>query len=116
MRGQPRGASVSMPRYAAKTDLSQRNIVASLEQARVRVWIIGRPCDLLCQFYCARHGIWCWQPLEVKTPTKRGRPPTRYDQEQQQEFLELTNTPVVTTFEEAWTVLNTRHHLGQKPV
>ena len=98
-----------------KVDTSQNGIVKALEEAQVRVWIIGQPCDLLCQFYCARHGIWCWQTMECKTARgKAGRPRKRLDQEKQKEFIELTNTPIVTSFDEAWAVLNTRHYLGKR--
>jgi len=97
-----------------KVDTSQKEIVRALEAAQVRVWIIGKPCDLLTQFWCNRHGVFCWQPLECKTAwTRKGRPKKRSDQEKQKEFLELTNTPIVTSFDEAWAVLNTRHHLGK---
>ena len=106
---------MSLPRYAARTDTSQPEIIKALEQAKVRVWVIRLPCDLLCQFYCSRHGIWCWQTLECKTLDRRGRPRRRKDQHKQDEFLELTNTPVVTSFDEAWKILNVRHHLGPAP-
>ena len=88
----------------------------ALEAAHIRVFPIGRPCDLLVQFWCNRHGVYCWQTLECKSPDASGRPKKRNDQQKQQEFLALTNTPIVTSFDDAWQVLNTRHHLGQKPV
>lgn len=107
---------MSVYRRAAKVDSSQQDIVASLEAAHVRVWVIRQPCDLLLQFWCNRHGVFCWQPLECKTATATGR--TRSDKRQraQIEFLAATNTPIVTSFDEAWQILNTRHHLGHKPV
>lgn len=89
---------------------SQRSIIRQLTDAHIRVWTIRQPCHLLVQFYCDRHGIWCWQPLECLNTSARGRPRREKDLKTRNEFLELTNTPVVASFNEAWAVLNTRHH------
>jgi hypothetical protein len=107
---------VRIYRRAARVDISQEGIVRALRDADIRVFPIGRPCDLLVQFWCHRHGVYCWQTLECKTAGGSGKPRKRNDQEEQDKFLALTNTPIVTSFDEAWQILNTRHHLGQKPV
>ncbi len=81
-------------RYARKVDKSQAEIVEALESAGVLVYVISWPCDLLCQYRGK------WQTLEVKTPG----PPSRLrrsDMSRQNEFLDLTRTPVVSTVNEA---------------
>lgn len=90
---------MSLNRYDAKVDRSQAAIVRGLAQAGVQVFVIRTPCDLLCYLQGR------WRTLEVKTPTRRGRPPKRYDQNAQQEFLASTNTPVVTSLAEALAAL-----------
>jgi len=85
---------MGLPRYARRVDSTQADIVDALESAGVQVWVISRPCDLLT-LYRGR-----WQPLEVKTPG----PPSRLrraDQKAQQEFLDQTRTPVVSTASQA---------------
>ena len=73
---------MSMPRYAARVDGSQESIVRALEAAHIRVFPIGRPCDLLVQFWCNRHGVYCWQTLEWRKPRRHsGRPRKRNDPE-----------------------------------
>ena len=103
-------------RTVHRPDQSQRALVKALRDAGIRVWLIGRPCDLLLRFWCNRHHEFCWQTLECKTPQKSGKPRVRHDQPDQQEFLSSTDTPVATTFEAAWTVLNARHRLGRTDV
>lgn len=76
-----------------RPDATQSDIVNSLRQAGIWVWVIGQPCDLLTYF----RG--CWLPLEAK-PIKKRR---RKDQEKQDEFLKATNCPVVRSFQEAYT-------------
>ena len=100
---------MSLNRYSRRVDGSQPEIVRRLEDARIRVFVISWPCDLLLQFYCVRHRTWCWQPVECKNPDGRIR---RADQQAQNEFLDLTGTPVVTSFDEAWTALNGLHSVG----
>lgn len=92
---------MSIQRWNAKTDTVQADIVRDLEKAGVKVWVIKQPCDLLCWV----RGV--WQPLEVKTPYGKKAPKARKrkDQEKQNAFLAETNTPVVTSFEEALTAL-----------
>ncbi len=81
-------------RRARKVDANQAEIISGLEQMGVRVWIIGRPCDLLTRF----RGLWL--PLEVKSLDPHNR--NRRDQEEQKKFLEETGTPVVRTPAEAF--------------
>lgn len=83
-------------RVAAKRDVAEPGIVDALESAGALVWRLDRPCDLLTYY----HGTWL--PMEVKTG--RGKKLTVVKdkrQKQQQDFLLLTNTPVVRTPEEA---------------
>lgn len=83
---------MSMPRYAAKVDLTQRAIVEALRGAGVFVWIIGRPVDLLTYFRGS------WELLECgSSPAKL----KRKDQEEQQAFCKAFDVPVVLTPEAA---------------
>lgn len=88
---------MSINRWNAKTDKVQSDIVTKLEQVGVKVWVIKQPCDLLCWV----RGVWI--PLEVKTPYGKKAPKARKrsDQEKQNAFLAETNTPVVTSLEDA---------------
>lgn len=92
---------MSIQRWNAKTDTVQASIVKGLEAVGVKVWVIKLPCDLLCWF----RGV--WQPLEVKTPYGKKKPKARVDKRQkdQQDFLRETQTPVVTSLDEALTAL-----------
>jgi hypothetical protein len=96
-------------RYALKVDSTQATIKAGLEQAGIRVWIISEPCDLLCYFWCKKHGRSCWQPLECKPLTGKKSPKARIrtDQPEQNMFLADTQTPVVTSAMEALLALST---------
>ena len=104
---------MSIQRWNAKTDTVQSSIVEGLEKLGVRVWVIRLPCDLLCWF----RGV--WQPLEVKTPYGKKQPKARMDKRQkaQLDFLRETQTPVVTSLDEALTALGisvscTSHYSG----
>lgn len=91
------GGAVSFLRYARRKDKSQDAIVAAVRNAGWRVWIIGWPCDLLC--FKKGRGL---RTLECKTGQgKSGRARVRSDQEAQNAFCELTETPRVTTPYEA---------------
>lgn len=103
---------MSLNRFAAKVDSTQREIIRGLRAAGVKVWTIRRPVDLLLRFWCNRHHDFCWQPLEVKTPDPNGKVKYRTDRLTQNQFIEETGTPVATSFDEAWRKLNARHHLG----
>ena len=84
-----------MPRFAAKRDQSEVEIVQALLRAGFAVWR-HLPIDLLV-----------WRPdkgfqlLELKTPTKTGRRRKRTDQKAQDDFIALTGTPVVLDAESA---------------
>lgn len=95
-------------RYARKADSTQVDIVAGLRKAGVRVEIIEEPCDLLCRFWCKNHQFFCWQTLECKPVTGKLRPKARRrtDQPEQTQFLTDTQTPVVTSAEEALLTLS----------
>ena len=95
---------MSLNRYAAKVDSIQEKIVDGLRAKGYRVEIIGRPVDLLVGRLFL-HGNFRWWLLEVKTPTKSGKIRKRKDQEAQDQFIRETNTPRVTTLEEALTAL-----------
>jgi Holliday junction resolvase len=83
-----------MPSYARRKDASQDAIVNALRKAGVKVWIIGRPCDLLT-LYRGK-----WLPLECKT-AKGGKLRLRKDQAEQAAFCEETGVPYVTNDVEA---------------
>jgi len=95
-------------RYAKKVDSTQAAIKAELERAGVEVHVIGDPCDLLCWFWCKKHGKHCWQTLECKPVTGKRQPKARIrtDQPEQNEFLARTKTPVVTSGTEALLALS----------
>ena len=80
--------------YAKKRDLSEPAIVAALESIGAKVYR-ELPVDLLVHF---RGRFYC---LEVKTPTPSGKTPKDKRQIAQNEFIELTGTPVVATPEAA---------------
>lgn len=91
---------MSFSRYARKVDTTQAAIIAALRACGWLVWVIEEPCDLLCY----RAGV--FRTLECKTArNKRGDP--RHDKRQvkQNEFIALTNTPLVTTAEQAVEVM-----------
>lgn len=89
-------------RRAAKTDTAQSGIVEAIEAEGWECFLIRLPCDLLC-----------WHPvldvlqwMEVKSARKKsGEHVKDKRQEEQIKFLERTNCPVVTTAEEALSVL-----------
>ena len=105
---------MSLNRFATKVDATQKEVVRGLRAVRVKVFIIKKPCDLLLWFWCNRHHDFCWQTLEVKTPHGKRDPKARIDERQiaQNEFLLETQTPIATSFDEAWRQLNQRHNLG----
>ena len=105
-------------RYARKQDGSQGDIVAGLRQAGVKVWIIGEPCDLLCRFWCKQHQFFCWQTLECKPLVGKLAPKARRrtDQPEQTTFLTETDTPVVTSAEEALLILSLHGHESRRPL
>lgn len=99
---------MAFARYARKHDGTAGDIVAGLRQAGVKVWLIEEPCDLLCRFWCKRHDCFCWQPLECKPLVGKLQPKARRrtDQPEQTQFLADTQTPVVTSAEEALLILS----------
>lgn len=105
---------MSIKRWAAKTDTSQRVIVEGLEKSGVRVWVIGQPCDLLCYYWSNPLQRFVWQPLEVKTAQGKRNPKARIRKSQvaQNEFLELTRTPVVTDLSTAFAALGLPHAIS----
>lgn len=94
--------------YARKHDGTQGDIVAGLRQAGLKVFIIEEPCDLLVRFWCKRHQNHCWQTIECKPLVGKLAPKARRrtDQPDQNAFLAETETPVVTSAEEALLVLS----------
>ena len=105
---------MSIYRRAAKVDATQASIVKSLESIGVEVYPIRLPCDLLLHFWCNRHQTFCWQTLEVKSPTRKdGSSRVRKDRDTQTAFLLNTHTPTATSFDEAWEKLNKQHALGR---
>lgn len=84
-------------RRAARTDHSQKAIVAALRAAGAFVWVIGRPVDLLV-FYRS------WRLLECKTGNRKRR-----DQPEQEAFCKTFEVPVVRTPEEALQAIGATH-------
>lgn len=86
-----------MPKYAARADSTQKDIIEALRKAGWEVHVIRKPVDLLC----IKHGR--KELLEAKTATGKRNPTAKWrrDQETQNEFCRRTNTPRVTTAEEA---------------
>jgi hypothetical protein len=78
--------------YARKVDLTQKAIVEGLRAHGYRVEIIWKPVDLMV----STGGVW-WRLLEVKR--KSGL--RRKDQPSQNRFVDETNTPIVSSLEEA---------------
>jgi len=68
---------VTLPRYAASTDLNQKSIVDALKAIGCEVWTIGRPCDLLVGYRTRNFLIEC----------KREGVKPRKDQREQQEWI-----------------------------
>ena len=90
---------MSIYRRAAKSDTSRADIVEGLRAHGVHVWDMRWPCDLLC--WHARFGAGNFKTLEIKTAYGKRNPKPRIDKRQkaQEDFLRLTETPVVTDLE-----------------
>jgi hypothetical protein len=84
---------MSLNRYARRSDTTQSLIVEALRTAGWSVWVVGRPVDLLCW----KAGV--FRLLEIKTAYGKKKPKARIDkrQDEQNEFIALTGTPVVCT-------------------
>lgn len=79
-------------RYARKTDTTQDAIVAAIKAAGWQVYCVGIPCDL----FVYKNGV--WRAIECKTPrNKKGDPRADKRQKAQAEFIEATNTPLITS-------------------
>lgn len=91
-------------RRASRRDASEPAIVAALESAGCTVYR-HLPVDLLVIHPAFPHHA---RLLECKTPQANGRKRSRHDQAEQEAFCETTDTPVVTTPEEALRALGLR--------
>lgn len=92
---------MSLNRYATNSDKTQGEIVKALRKAGWQVWVIKRPVDLLCW----RLGVG-FRLLECKSPAnKRGDPKIDKRQVEQNDFIELTGVPRVTSPEQALAAL-----------
>jgi hypothetical protein len=103
---------MSIHRFNAKVDSTSADLVKALKELRIQVWVIRQPVDLLLRFWCNRHQAFCWQPLEVKPAKSNGQPKLRKDQQQQTDFLELTDTPVACDLRQAVQGINRYHTLA----
>lgn len=104
---------MSFNRFAKRRDLTQSEVVKTLNQAGVQTWEIGRPVDLLCRFWCTKHQHHCYEPLEVKTIHKgRRKPLLDKRQTEQIEFIEQTGCAKVTTGLEALLALSLKHGIS----
>lgn len=95
---------MSFTRRHSRPDSAQEPIVEALREAGVKVWVIGKPCDLLT-LYEGR-----WLPLEVKSDTSSAR--NRKDQDKQRAFLAETGVSIVTTPTEALASLRRNNPAG----
>lgn len=96
---------MSIRRRAAKQDANAGVIVEAIRAAGWHWYQTGRPCD----GFAYHPGCDVWQSLEIKNPEYCRADGTANEharakdnrQREQMEFLKQTNTPVVTTPEEA---------------
>ncbi len=81
-----------VPKYRAKRDSSEGDIIDALERVGAEVWPLDYPVDLLVRFRQR------WHLLEVKTPYGNAKK-ARLDKRQQAQinFITTTGTPIVTT-------------------
>lgn len=88
---------MSIHRHATRVDTTQAAIVDAVRKAGWNVTVLKWPVDLLCDKHSQV------RLLECKTPTGKRKPKARLDKRQvaQAEFCARTNTPYVTTPEEA---------------
>lgn len=92
-----------MIRRIHRSDTTRKSIVEALRKSGCFVWDIGRPCDLL--IYRVRDGRFFTG--ECKTPrNKAGDPILRKEQKSQADFCSLTNTPYLTSPEQAVAYIN----------
>jgi hypothetical protein len=77
-------------RRTHRTDETQRDIVAALRAGGVKVWCIGRPCDLLCRAGARLFLLDCDGVTKYR----------KRDKEQLENF-EIWNVRIVKTPEEA---------------
>lgn len=89
---------MSHNRYARKTDTVQPGIVDELREAGVQVEVVGKPVDLLCRL--ATYPANYWRLVEVKTPSKSGKPKLDKRQIEQTKFCLDNNVPRLTTTEQ----------------
>ena len=88
---------MSLNRYAKKKDSTQDAIVNAIRNAGWRVWVLSKPVDLLC--WKLGKGF---RLVEVKSSRKKDGTTAQDKRQQDQiDFIALTDCPVVTTPEEA---------------
>jgi hypothetical protein len=97
-----------MPKYAARADSTQQPIIEALRKAGWEVYLIRKPVDLLCVQGSVSRLIECKTASGKRNPTAKWRK----DQEDQNEFCRRTNTPRVTTPEEALAAVSKASETG----
>ena len=90
-------------RRAAKTDASQKAIVAALRAAGAFVWVLGRPVDLLV-FYRRWHLQECKSAASISHHAK-----ARKAQEEQTAFCRTFGVPIVHDADEALRAVGATH-------
>ena len=86
-----------------RSDTTRKFIVETLRKFGYFVWDIGRPCDLL--IYRPRDKRWF--TMECKSPrNKKGEPKLDKRQVEQGDFCSLTETPYITSAQQALDYLN----------
>lgn len=89
-------------RRAARTDSTQKDIVAALRATGAFVWVLRRPVDLLVYY----RG---WHVLEAKG---EGWKKPRKDQEAQTAFCKTFGVPIVRTADEALAAVGLTRAVG----
>ena len=99
---------MSLNRFAKRRDKSEPPIIQALEAAGFEVWPLDKPCDLAVRKSTWPGGI--VQLLECKTPrSQKGTIAKDPRQAAQQNFLQTTGTPIVTTPIEALKAVGAIH-------
>ena len=87
---------MTMPRYAARRDTAEADVIDALERAGFHVWALDYPVDLAIRKDSWAPGM--VQLLEVKSRRKKdGTYVKDKRQGAQSKFLEATGCPVVTS-------------------
>lgn len=98
---------MTLNRYAKRRDKAEGPIIEALERAGFDVWVLDKPCDIMCRKPTDPPGrFWA---LEIKTGRKKSGDHINASHKPQREvqelFLSQSMTPVVCTPMEALTAV-----------